>query len=87
MGEADVPRFRDGDVPVTYDMAEHRRAVRDHLIRLVRDGGVGWDDYASAESARYEKEDPKLHAGLRVAVKDAIAARDAERRLTTPRRK
>lgn len=65
-------------------MREHRRVVRDNLLRVVRDGGPGWDTYAKSEAAKYTKEDPTLHEGLVEAVNETIRQRDAERK---PQRK
>lgn len=64
---------------MTYDLAEHRRSVHDHLLHLVRDGGPGWDDFARQRARECERDDPALHAGLLKAVNDGIAQRDAER--------
>lgn len=56
---------------VTYDMEAHRRDVRESLLRLVRQGGPGWHDYAVGRARDLEKEDPSLHRGLQQAVKAA----------------
>lgn len=65
---------------MSYDMAEHRRAVRDNLLHLVRVGGEGWDQYALQRAKDCEREDPALHEGLHAAVKDAIGRRELERK-------
>jgi len=65
---------------VSYDLNEHRRAVRDHLLHLVRAGGPGWDEHAKARAREAEKEDPTLHEGLLKAVNEAIARRNAEQK-------
>lgn len=64
---------------MTYDLAEHRRAVHDHLLHLVRDGGPGWDDFSRHRARECERDDQRLHEGLLAAVNEAIAQRDAER--------
>lgn len=69
---------------MTYDPITHRQQTRVRLQRLVA-GGPGWHDYALAEAAKLEKEDPTLHEGLTEFVRTTIAAQ--KRQTTTPTRR
>lgn len=65
-------------------MQAHRLNVRNWLLRLVREGGRGWHDYAKAEAARLVKEDATLHGDLKQAVQHEIDSAVARMREGAP---
>lgn len=59
---------------MSYHPAAHARRTREHLLKLVREGGPGWHDYAVDQAKRYERDDPSLHGGLEADVRRAVKA-------------
>lgn len=59
---------------MTFSLERYQRAEREHLERLVAEGH-GWDAYARTRAKNAEQFVP----GIRRAVEDAIAKRDAQK--------
>jgi hypothetical protein len=70
---------------MTYDPLAHRENTEAWLLRLVREGGRGWHDYARDQAKCRAAEFPSLFADLPAAV-DAAIAEAAPKRTTTNRR-
>jgi hypothetical protein len=64
---------------VSYDIHQHRASEIEHDVRLVTEGGPGWDQYVRDKVARLQKADPGLHPDLRDAVEHAIAERNGRK--------
>jgi hypothetical protein len=62
---------------MTFDLALHRNAMGEHCLRLIHEGGPGWDAYVRDKAKRLAKDDPTLHGGLPAEVEQAISARSA----------
>jgi hypothetical protein len=67
---------------MSYSPEAHRAAERERCLRLVHDGGPGWDEYVRHEARRLAKEDPSLHAQLPAEIEEAIRARSAHHTTT-----
>lgn len=67
---------------MTYDIHAHRQSVREHCLRLVRDGGAGWHPYVERKAEALVKEDPGLHGDLLTTVRAAIRATQPTTRRT-----
>lgn len=71
---------------MTYCPATHRQTTEAWLLRLVREGGRGWHDYARDQAKRRAAEIPALFKDLPAAVDAAIAETAPQRAPTTNRR-
>lgn len=67
---------------MTHHPDAYRRRTREHLVKLVREGGPGWHAYAVDQAKKYEREDPSLHGGLEAEVRRAIKALTTTNRRT-----
>lgn len=70
---------------MTYDQTAHREGVKAWLLKLVREGGRGWHDYAKDQAKRLAAELPGVQSDLPAAVEAAINE-TAPQRATTTRR-
>jgi hypothetical protein len=55
-----------------------RHGEREQCLRLIHEGGAGWDEFVRDKARHLSKTDPGLHGNLPAEVEEAIKARSAE---------